>query len=102
MVFRRYIRLDKPLKIRYNIARYEKAMTRKERIGQACISEPGAVRARRQEPKRSPLRSLRRRAGRMPALKAREGMPFGRINRSGTANRVCSSPGRQAFFYYLA
>ena len=38
----------------------------------------------------------------MPALKVREGMPFGRINRSGTANRVCSSPGRQAFFYYLA
>ena len=32
-------------------------------------------------------------------VKGERGRAFRRVNRSGTANRVCSSPGRQAFFY---
>ena len=90
-----HLSLDKLLQIQY-----EKAMTRNE-SGETPAKaswgwcKPGGRKAA--QPSDKPPVKNRPYA----CVKGERGRAFGRVNRSGTANRVCSSPGRQAFFIYL-
>ena len=97
MMHRQYFRLDKPLKIRYNIARYEKAMTRNERGEPPAKASRGRCkpggRNAAQPSEKPPVKNRP-----YACVKGERGCAFGHANRSGTANRVCSSPGRQALF----
>ena len=62
-------------------------------------SEPGAVRARRMTEPGSPPRSRRRRAGRLPAVRVREGVPVGRQPEWYRELRLFV-PGRQTFYFW--